>query len=1125
MSYGQANMYMDDMEVINEISRITGITYSEEQLNILKHHGGMCILACAGSGKTTVLTHLLAKRIKTGEIHDVKKLLCTTYSKAGSNEMEERLDKLLQKLGINVKVQVKTLHASYYMILRHFGLTAGVCSNNQRLAFITAACKEAEVTLGDEDLQLIDSLLSYQVNNLLSDEELIHSYVYTLEDVPLSKYSAIRLGYNKKKEEAGVIDFDDMQLYMYMLLVKEKRQDILAFCRNLWEYFFIDEFQDVSKIQFAILRELVTDPNKLIVIGDDDQCLIEGTLVQTPRGQVPIETLQPGDFVTAGIGEGKTLDIMINNISKKKISEDVVVLKTKGGREIKGTANHIGFARLVPNENYYYTYLMYNKDIGYRIGTTGGVRAGSRGEIRNDIDMRLMQERSDKVWLLKKSDNKEDALYWESYFAYKYGIPMYRFVDNSEGTAKTALGRETIIKLHEQLGTRNKGMQLLKDLGIDYNYPHRVPQAEGTRNKINFTMFGSGQTDKMGIHKSELSINTSNRAYLDIIKNYLSVCKRKATSSNYEYYNARSTTNDIDKQEEIIKDILRDCTDNNIYVDINKEAKLNNNKYMFMPLGNIVEGMYVPVLNGDKIEEDEVVSVTREHYDGYVYDISVPMARNFIANNIVVHNCIYQWRGADPNIILNICGYYDIQRFVLSTNYRCGGEIVKHAAVGIRNNEKRADKTMVPFNEGGEIKICNTGPGNLYHMSLYAFKHIMNAINVDKQSPSDIAILSRNNNHLAILNNMLFDAGVYCITAPEMRMTNISIYKDLKNVMLLGENTYNHNVVASTLWRVCSYLGTKGARVVANFMKESGCSLKDSLGYILTTFAKRNEVKWTGNIKIPKQVESKLAHAYFDAIRREPEDSLIYIYKLLNIQDEAERVGELFELYIEATEFMYKTEDKARTVSGLVDYFKALIKKKGIEETKSFLRMTEQYESGNMVVPGSKITMSTMHGAKGREWPHVILFADDNVTFPSFEGIGAMRLNGIDMKDISGSIDENRRLHYVAMTRAKQKLVIFTNIHNISVYTLEALGLLSKDGCQYNSHIINMAQSGSLPTRLVDDVRSKVMDENSPYYYKLSIDDAEEFVKQSVNNSNNSNDSVFIEGDDTEEDYNMTGNW
>ncbi len=42
--------------------------------------------------------------------------------------------------------------------------------------------------------------------------------------------------------------------------------------------------------------------------------------------------------------------------------------------------------------------------------------------------------------------------------------------------------------------------------------------------------------------------------------------------------------------------------------------------------------------------------------------------------------CIYQWRGADPSIILNIGGYYDIKRFVLSTNYRCLSEIVNHAA-------------------------------------------------------------------------------------------------------------------------------------------------------------------------------------------------------------------------------------------------------------------------------------------------------------------------------------------------------------------------------------------------------------------------------------------------------------
>ena len=268
------NTYVDDLSVIEEISRITGVKYSDEQLEILKHRGGMCILACAGAGKTTVLTHLIAKRIKTGEIPNVRTLLCTTYSRAGSLEMEDRLTKLLRKLGINETVQIKTLHASYLRVLRHFGLRAGICQADQRSAMVKSACMEAKLQLEDEDIQLMDSLLSYQVNNLFSDEELVHSYVYTLEDVPLEKYSEVRLRYNQKKEEKGVIDFDDMQLYMYMLLVKEKREDIINYCRRLWTDFYIDEFQDVSRIQFANIKSTCHRP-KQTCGGYDDQCIYQ----------------------------------------------------------------------------------------------------------------------------------------------------------------------------------------------------------------------------------------------------------------------------------------------------------------------------------------------------------------------------------------------------------------------------------------------------------------------------------------------------------------------------------------------------------------------------------------------------------------------------------------------------------------------------------------------------------------------------------------------------------------------------------------------------------------------------------------------------------------------------------
>ena len=718
-------MYDTDMQVIHEIGNITGVRYSKEQLDILQHRGGMCILACAGSGKTTSLTHLIVKRIKTGEITDVNKLLCTTYSKAGSLEMEDKLNILFRKLGMNTKVQVKTLHASYYMILKHFGLTRNVCSNSQRLSFITASCREAGVMLKDEDLQLIDSLLSFQVNNLLSDDALVKSYVYTLEDVPIDKYAMIRTGYNRRKEEAGIIDFDDMQLYIYCLLVKEKRPDVLAFCRSMWEYFYIDEFQDVSKIQFAILREMVTDPNKLVVIGDDDQC-------------------------------------------------------------------------------------------------------------------------------------------------------------------------------------------------------------------------------------------------------------------------------------------------------------------------------------------------------------------------------IYQWRGADPNIILNICGYYDISKFLLSTNYRCQGNIVNHAAVGIKNNEKRAEKTMTPYCDGGEIKICDIGSGNLYDMSKVAFKHIENTIESGKFGVKDIAILSRNNLHLSILNNMLFEKGIYTTTAPDMRMTNTNMYKDLKNVMEMASNTYNSGVVHSTLWRCCSYLGVKGSKLVADFMASTGCNLRDSLGYILTTYARRGrDVDWKGNIRVPQKANDKMEYIY-SSVKMESEDMLVGIYNILCKKKEEEKIAELFAYYLQATDFMYKSNDRVRNIYGLVAYISDMINRKGLQQARDFLRMSEQYESGNMEIPGDKITMSTMHGAKGREWRHVILFADDNVTFPSFEGIGKMLFDRIDLKDISGGIDEDRRLHYVAMTRAKNNLTLFADKKNLSVYTLEALGLLSKGEGKFNQHIIAIANNGCLPQDLLNTLEINVFDKSSPYFYEIDMDNQKE---------------------------------
>ena len=56
--------------ILRDIEKFSGVKYSDEQLQVLRHKGGMCVLASAGSGKTTTITHLIAKRIKSGEIKD-----------------------------------------------------------------------------------------------------------------------------------------------------------------------------------------------------------------------------------------------------------------------------------------------------------------------------------------------------------------------------------------------------------------------------------------------------------------------------------------------------------------------------------------------------------------------------------------------------------------------------------------------------------------------------------------------------------------------------------------------------------------------------------------------------------------------------------------------------------------------------------------------------------------------------------------------------------------------------------------------------------------------------------------------------------------------------------------------
>lgn len=1034
---------------------------------------------------TSILTNLIAKRILTGEIENPETLLCTTYSNPGAEEMNIRINKLLGQLGISSKIEVKTMHAVYLKVLKEFGFPSTVIDNKTRRKFLHESCKDAGIdTNDDETFQTIESLISYQINNLLNDKALVQSYAYTLKDVSVEQYNSIRQGFIKRKVNAGVIDFDDMQLYMYSLLYQHNRQDVIDYCRHRWTDIYVDEAQDISRIQYEILKKMISSPKRLVVIGDDDQCLVGDSKLILANGITKhISNINGSEEVLSYNGfRGPSL-CRVDKTSSKFIDSDTVIIETVSGNKIQGTLDHIGFAKFDRYNPIYSVCLFYKAGVGYKLGYTFNGFKSSDGSIRNAVKFRMIQEGTDCAWIIDTSDNADDAFTKTLYYSYKYGLPTLK-MGGIEDKNKYIND-----KLYKLLDTKSNAEKLAEDLKINLEYPINYNKFIRNNSRVTLTTFNYIDKEDKDNRVSTIRAVSHDERITEILLSYNPDTTDTDIKEDGKYhFGCNWKSNDIAKLEDIVKHIKRDCDYKGINIEIERRLATGKIRYPYMTLGNIKPGMQIPVLKNGELVPENVKSVKVEKYKGYVYDASVDQARNMIANNILVHNCIYQWRGADPSIILQVCVDYDIERFVLSTNYRCAGTIVEHAAVGIKYNSLRSKKEMRPYKPGGEIKVCDCGSGNLYIMSKYAYKHIKDLIIEKGVDPSQIAVLSRNNNHLSLLGNMLFKDGIHCETTNEMKMTKLFNYQNIKDVVELAADTKNSTLTENTLSWICRFLSKNFAVRLANVQNASSMKFSDLTGYIAKNFLGDETATYNTQIKIPPMSKAKL-EAVMNSLQQETKENLLHINKFMHDPDMIKRSTGLLILYLVSSDWKWENNtDKKRTIHGLIDYISDLIKTMGYDETRQFLKLSEQYERGRMAVPGSKVIMSTMHSSKGKEWDNVVLFADDNITFPSFSGIVSQLKRGVGMSDIFHSIDENRRLHYVAMTRARKQLAIFTDKSNVGVYLLEAMGIFDSTDT-HDSQIAYMAQNDAVNKDLVDRASKVLFDDKSKYNYKIDISD------------------------------------
>ena len=270
-------------------------SFTKSQSEAIRHQDGpLLVLAGPGSGKTTVVTKRVQYLVQDCHISP-SSILVITFTKAAATEMKERFLRLMEQSEEKPQgygnVLFGTFHAVFFNILKlSYGFTAAnILREETRYQYMKEIVDRLKLEIDDEN-EFISGVLGEI--SLIKNERISLEHYFSkncAEDI----FRKIFASYEQRKRNARLIDFDDMLSYTWELLTK--RPDILEAWQKKFRYILVDEFQDINRLQYDILRLLAQPENNLFIVGDDDQSIYRF------RGAKPEIMLNfQKDFPTAG---------------------------------------------------------------------------------------------------------------------------------------------------------------------------------------------------------------------------------------------------------------------------------------------------------------------------------------------------------------------------------------------------------------------------------------------------------------------------------------------------------------------------------------------------------------------------------------------------------------------------------------------------------------------------------------------------------------------------------------------------------------------------------------------------------------------------------------------------------
>lgn len=263
----------------------------QQQEAVQSTEGAVLLLAVPGSGKTTVLVTRLGYMIYCRNIHP-ESILTVTYTVAATKDMSKRFaDRFGEEMA--EKLEFRTINGICARIIQYYGRKIGktpfelVKEEKNTTGMLVKICQEHGMGYPTEsDLKNVRTMITYIKNMLLNDKE-----IQKLEEESDIRIRGIYQAYCSQMREKKWMDYDDQMLYAYKMLRMDSR--LLEHFQNLYPYICVDEAQDTSKIQHAIIALLAAKSENLFMVGDEDQS-IYGFRAAYPEALLDFEKDHPG---------------------------------------------------------------------------------------------------------------------------------------------------------------------------------------------------------------------------------------------------------------------------------------------------------------------------------------------------------------------------------------------------------------------------------------------------------------------------------------------------------------------------------------------------------------------------------------------------------------------------------------------------------------------------------------------------------------------------------------------------------------------------------------------------------------------------------------------------------------